>query len=82
MLFAFAIFLISIFLFNLKVNLHAPECGRITTHESPAGALGIPEFMPPIRRRTFKVIVGTVVVEDMVISLGEEVTVFINLRLD
>lgn len=46
MLFAFAIFLISIFLFNLKV------------------------------------IVGTVVIEDMVISLREEVTVFINLRLD
>ena len=46
MLFAFAIFLISIFLFNLKV------------------------------------IVGTVVIEDMVISLREEVTVFLYLRLD
>ena len=35
------------------VNLHAPGCGRTTTHESLAGALGIPDFIPPIRRRTF-----------------------------
>ena len=36
-------------------NLHAPGCGRTTTHGSLAGALDIPEFMPPNRRRTFKV---------------------------
>jgi len=36
------------------LNLHAPGCGRSTTHESSAGALGIPEFMPPNRRRAFK----------------------------
>ena len=29
------------------VNLNAPGGGRTTTHESLAGALGIPEFMPP-----------------------------------
>ncbi len=40
---------------TFKVNLHAPGCGRTTTHESQAGALGIPEFMPPNRRQTFKV---------------------------
>jgi len=40
----------------MKVNLHAPGCGRTTTHESLAGALEIPELMPPNRRRTFKVI--------------------------
>ena len=39
----------------MKVNLHAPGCGRTTTHESLAGALEIPELMPPNRRRTFKV---------------------------
>ena len=39
---------------GFKVNLHAPGCGRTTTHESPTGAFGIPEFMPPIRRRDFQ----------------------------
>jgi hypothetical protein len=39
---------------TFKVNLHAPGSGHATTHESRAGAVGIPEFMPPIRRRTFK----------------------------
>ena len=38
-----------------KANLHAPGCGHITTHEGPTGAFGIPEFMPPIRRPTFKI---------------------------
>ena len=33
-----------------------PAGGCTTIHESLAGALGIPELMPPIRRRTFKVI--------------------------
>ncbi len=41
---------------NHEINLHAPGSGRTTTHESLAGAPGIPEFMPPDRRRTFKVI--------------------------
>ena len=36
-------------------NLHAPGGGRATIHESPGGAFGIPECMPPIRRRTYKV---------------------------
>lgn len=39
-------------------NLHAPSSGRTTTHESLADALGIPELMPPIRRRTFIAITG------------------------
>ena len=34
-------------------NLHAPGSGRTTTHESLAGAFGIPELMPAIRRREF-----------------------------
>jgi len=38
-----------------QVNLHAPGYGRTTTHKSPAGAFGIPEIMPPIRRQIFKV---------------------------
>ena len=38
---------------DMKVNLHAPGSGRTTTHESLAGAFGIPEFMPPNRRRDF-----------------------------
>ena len=29
-------------------------CGRPPPHKSSAGAFGIPEFMPPIRRRIFK----------------------------
>ena len=36
---------------RLTVNLHAPGGGRAATHESPAGAFGIPEWMPPNRRR-------------------------------
>ena len=32
-----------------------PAADAPPTHESPAGALGIPEFMPPNRRRFFKV---------------------------
>lgn len=38
----------------MRVNLHAPG-GGATAHESLAGAFGIPEFMPPARRRAFKV---------------------------
>ena len=30
-----------------------PAVDSTTTHESQAGALGIPEYMPPNRRRTF-----------------------------
>ena len=36
-------------------NLHAPTSEYTTTNKSLLGALGIPELMPPIRRRTFKV---------------------------
>ncbi len=36
-----------------EVNLHAPGSGSTAAHESPAGALGIPECMPPNGRRTF-----------------------------
>lgn len=38
-------------------NLHAPEIGYSTKEESGEGAFGIPEFMPPVRRRTFKVMI-------------------------
>ncbi|RKJ02308.1 hypothetical protein D7X87_17405 [bacterium D16-54] len=38
---------------TFTVNLHAPGSGRTTNHESQAGAFGIPEFMPPNRRRDF-----------------------------
>ena len=38
---------------TFTVNLHAPGSGRATNHESLAGAFGIPEFMPPNRRRDF-----------------------------
>ena len=34
-----------------------PAADAPPSHESPAGAFGIPEFMPPNRRRTFKVII-------------------------
>jgi len=37
-----------------KENLRAPGSGCATTHESLAGTLGIPERMPPVRRRIFK----------------------------
>ncbi len=35
------------------VNLHAPGNGRVTTQNSLAGAFGIPERRPPIRRQNF-----------------------------
>ncbi len=38
---------------NMTTDLHAPGSGRTTTHEGMAGAFGIPERMPPIRRRDF-----------------------------
>ncbi len=37
---------------NFSVNLHAPGSGCTAAHESLAGAWGIPECMPPNRRRT------------------------------
>ncbi len=37
----------------LRHNLHAPESGCITKQESLEGAFGIPECMPPNRRRDF-----------------------------
>ena len=37
-----------------RSNLHAPGSGRTTTQKSLAGALGIPEHMPPIRRQDFQ----------------------------
>ncbi len=37
------------------MSLHTPGSGRATTLESLAGALGIPDCLPPNRRRTFKV---------------------------
>ena len=40
-----------------KVNLHGPGCGGTTTQESQACTFGIPECMPPNRRRTFKVMI-------------------------
>lgn len=36
---------------NRKPNLHAPESECSTKQDSPEGALGIPECMPPVRRR-------------------------------
>ncbi len=35
------------------VNLHVPGCRHTTAHKSLAGTWGIPEFMPPNRRRDF-----------------------------
>ena len=34
-------------------NLHAPGGGSTANYENLAGAFGIPEFMPPNRRRDF-----------------------------
>ena len=33
---------------DLYSNLHAPTGGRATKNESDSGAIGIPEFVPPI----------------------------------
>ena len=40
-----------------KVNHHAAEAVTSTIPQKSGGASGIPECMPPIRRRTFKVII-------------------------
>jgi transcription elongation factor GreA len=39
---------------SISKNLHAPGLRRTTASESPAGALGISECMPPVRRRNFQ----------------------------
>ena len=39
---------------TFKVNLHVPGCRHTTAHKSLAGTWGIPEFMPPNRRRDFQ----------------------------
>ena len=64
---------------------HAPGGGRTTTQKSPAGAFVIPEFMPPVRRRTFIVKAYVAVAHSMLVAIYhilKDGTVFQDLGAD